>query len=520
MQKDQVTKLKEENDYLKKRIEEIEQQAMIGLWKFDHKKNVLSWDNSVHKIFGVPVNDFSGDLSAFLDRVHPDDREEVETAFTNSLKLKQPYQIDHRLLLDDKSIKYVHEWCRTDFAESGEPLVSYGTVQDISETKKMEDEKKSINKQIYQFSQMAALGELASGIAHEINNPLAILKGYHDLKVKRLEYCSDPERLRDILQGYVEGERNALHRLDQVIHSLKSYNFKDNLDMSLFSIGSEVRSSVDFIKSIYENDGILVSFQCCAEEVYVEGYPNYFQQILMNLYSNAKDALRDTEDAHISIRCSTENGKVIVEVSDNGPGIPANIIDKIFDFRFTTKSVGKGTGFGLHLAQEFITKMNGKVTVRSTEGKGATFVLELPIHHMENATESVESFSQGKLYSLDHKYKMLVVDDEEDIAEYLATLLEFEGHEVDYVTSGKEALEKIAQNKYDAVFTDIVMPEMNGQALLRRLTQMKFEGKRVIVSGNFFPQAKSAVMRYDEVMDKPFTKNDLLRVLHNLFGES
>ncbi len=513
------SKAAEENEFLRERLQEIEQQAKIGAWELDIRSNILFWSDYVYKIFEVAPEDFSGTLDAFLERVHPEDRTLVHKAYSDSVENKTPYEIVHRLKLDSDTVKYVREWCRTSYDEDGNPLISYGTVQDITQQVLEEEEKKKVANQVFQLSQMAALGELASGVAHEINNPLSILNGYYDLVTRLIkdqeEECPFVEQLKE----YVSGARNALERIGAVVQSLKSYNHIDTARKIDFNVAKEVKSSVDFIKSVYERDGILIQYNNqLTQDIFIAGYPNYFQQVLMNLYSNSRDALEGRDGAYIYINCWKDKDNIIISVEDNGGGIPEDIQNKIFEFSFTTKEVGKGTGFGLHLVKEFVEKMSGSIRVESKVNQGTTFFLTFPISKIRGLNEQDElekSLVDGKCTG---KLSFLVVDDEVDIAEYLATLLEFEGHDVDFVTSAKEVLEKIKEKEYDAIFTDIVMPEMNGQTLLRKLTQEKYNGKRIIVSGNFFPQGKSAVMRYDEIMDKPFTAKDVHEVLLKLFG--
>lgn len=515
-----IDELKKQNLFLKDRMNELSDQGKIGLWELDIPNGKLYWSDYVYKLFEVDPKAFVGTVEFFLSHIHPEDVDAVNSAYDSSIINQEPYDIKHRLKLPDGRIKYVREKCRTTFNDKGDPLISYGTVQDITEETHRENLEAETEHRLFKMSQMAALGELASGIAHEINNPVAILKGYHNMKIKQLELCDECE-FRKKLTFYVSKESLALDRIENIINSLKSYNHNASQEASIFCVSDELAGSIDFIKIVYESKGVLITSSFCEKSVYIKGFPNYFQQIMMNLYSNARDAVTGIENAEIKVSCvcDNENNRVKVIVSDNGVGIEESDIPKIFDLHFTTKPVGKGTGFGLHLVADFVKKMQGDIQVTSSHGKGTTFELSFPLaapkkkEHIEIATPIDTSKTSEQLTK-----SFLVVDDEEAIAEYLATLLEDEGYDVEFVTSANEVLERIEKKKYDCIFTDIVMPEMNGQTLLRKLSQKKYPGKRVIVSGNFFPQAKSAVLNYDGNIDKPFTKDDVKAVLKKLFA--
>ena len=496
-----LKKIEEENTYLRNRLTQIEAQAKIGLWDLDIVKNTLKWSDYTYTLFEIDRSNTSLTVDMFVDVVHPDDREMVSEFYDKSLENQEPYEIVHRLLLKDGSVKMVRERCHSTFDNTGKPLMSYGTVQDITQYMHEEEQKRKSEQKMFKLSQLAALGELASGVAHEINNPLAILKGYHDMKSKWVSEYPDGE-FKKKLVFYMERETEAIERVRKVVSSLKSYNYSGDDSPVLFSVGDEIQTSIDFIKVIYEKNGILITLENCNKMNFIKGYPNYLQQILMNLYSNARDALYGQEGARIDVTCTPQDDKVCIVVKDNGSGIDDNNLDNIFQLDFSTKQKGEGTGFGLHLVEDFVRRMDGTIRVESKVSVGTSFHICFPVDHVKEMEMPKEFETEEVIVQQDKTIHCLVVDDEIDIAEYLSLLIEAEGHTADFTTSGADALEKISTTNYDCIFTDIVMPDMNGQALLRKLTQRKFKGKRVIVSGNFFPQGKSAVLNYDVTMEK------------------
>jgi CheY-like chemotaxis protein len=336
--------------------------------------------------------------------------------------------------------------------------------------------------------------------------------------MKQCPECS----FRDRLVVFSDKENQAIERISKVISSLKSFSYVQKSDENQYeelNIEQEVSSSVDFIRTVYEHKNISVIFECSVQNKKILGHSSLFQQVLMNLYSNARDVLVGRDNSQLCISLSEQEGWVYLTVKDNGPGITDEVLPKIFDYHFTTKPKGVGTGYGLSFVKKNIEKMKGTIEVQTTQGEGTSFILKFPVLPTKEMTnDKVDTTDISvEITSVDKQLNCLVVDDEQDIAEYLCYILEELGHSAKFVLSGAAALDIIQQETFDCIFTDIVMPQMSGQKLLRLLTQQKFPGKKIIVSGNYYPQGKSVTLNYDGHVEKPYSQDDIKKVLQKLF---
>ena len=244
------------------------------------------------------------------------------------------------------------------------------------EVEKYEDE---LNKQkrinIHQ-SKLASLGELAAGVGHEINNPLQIAMG----AAKVLKKCiKDHENCDfDKVEKQLDKIKVAHDRIVNIVMGLRIYSRQDDIREEEFSLNKSIEQTLSLISEIYKKEEIDLIFNLPSEELNIFGVEGELQQIFMNLLTNAKDAVSEKTEKQIIITLEAHEDEVVIEVKDNGIGIPQEIQDKIFDPFFTTKEVGKGTGLGLGFVQNLVEKMKGKIEVFSKENIGTTFRITFP----------------------------------------------------------------------------------------------------------------------------------------------
>ncbi len=242
---------------------------------------------------------------------------------------------------------------------------------DITEKKLSEIKSQHVEK-------LASIGELAAGVGHEINNPLTIsIANLHKLKSS----LSRPDKDPRTIDNCIEKIGVANERIKKIVSGLKvlSRSDKDNLDE--VNIAREVHQALDFIREIYTNEGVSIQYDSPINcDFVVMANPGKFHQIIVNLFSNAKDATEKKIDRMIKIRVFERSAnEVVLSVSDNGSGIPKELIPKIVEPFFTTKEVGRGTGLGLGIVNSFVKQFNGKLEIDSEVGVGSTFNVVLPI---------------------------------------------------------------------------------------------------------------------------------------------
>jgi two-component system NtrC family sensor kinase len=249
---------------------------------------------------------------------------------------------------------------------------------------------------------------------------------------------------------------------------------------------------------------------------------NQIKQVFINLLNNANDELMNVGGGTIGIKSYMDGEKIIIEFSDDGPGIPNNIKRKIFDPFFTTKAVGKGTGLGLSISYGIIKSHNGEIYAESEMGVGTKFIVSLPLV-VDLREEEGESYSEKSDSILSGK-NVLIVDDEESIREFIAELLTGEGCRVDSVSTGTGAIEKIAKTSYNAVLCDMKMPGMSGKELFKHIEENKPELKKkiIFITGDVLNQDTQKFIRKtgSRVIEKPLDINVILNTLEDLFQKN
>lgn len=238
-------------------------------------------------------------------------------------------------------------------------------------------EKRLISR-LVQAEKLSALGQLSAGVAHELNNPLTFVRGFNNRARSALRKGRvDASELLDYLNEIDEGA----DRMSKIIDHLRTFSRKRERSPIPFSVNTAIRRAFDFFEEQVRLRGITVDLQLCPEEPYVAGFANRFEQVVINLITNARDALDGWEQRQTpTIRVSTavEDGKVVMRFADNGPGIPEKIIDRVFEPFFTTKQTGAGTGLGLAIVHEIVEEHAGEIAVASTPGQGTVFTIVLP----------------------------------------------------------------------------------------------------------------------------------------------
>jgi two-component system cell cycle sensor histidine kinase/response regulator CckA len=250
--------------------------------------------------------------------------------------------------------------------------------------------------------------------------------------------------------------------------------------------------------------------------------------VFLNIINNAQQAmLEDKDEGRLSIKTLNENNIIRIIIKDNGPGIAPENLNRIFDPFFTTKGVGKGTGLGLSVAYGIIKEQGGKIYAESKPGKGAKFIIELPvvkekevIEEKERPAEAAQTTKKAAGIKAAKKANILAVDDEPVILELIKEILCNDGHTVDTTTSANDALKMIKEKRYDLLISDVKMPEMTGIELIKKVKKIDSElAKRVVVSTGDSSAAEAENKEIKTYLLKPFTVDGLKRAIANVLKE-
>ena len=381
-------------------------------------------------------------------------------------------------------------------------------MRNVSERRRLDDQSRDLYQQLLQAEKMAALGQTISGVAHELNNPLAtILSWAERLADRNLDDTS--RRGIDVILG--EAERAA-----RIVRNLLTFARKRQSTRSLIDLNQVVRETLTL--RAYEqrltNIDVVTALASGLPPVFAD--PHQIQQVMLNLVINAEQAMLSANGrGSLVLRTwhDAERSAVVLQVSDDGPGVPPDVRNKIFDPFFTTKDVGKGTGLGLTVAYAIVHDHGGSIRVESPSAGGASFTVEFPISTIENTARP--RTSAGTADHSVHGASVLLVEDERALATAVAEALTEAGLRVEHAGDGEEAMARVRQNRYDVVICDLKMPRVDGMMLYRAIAAATPTlARRVIfVTGDV---AGADAERFLEEsgcrwLAKPFRLVDLLR---------
>jgi PAS domain S-box-containing protein len=380
-------------------------------------------------------------------------------------------------------------------------------------------ERRALEARLVQADRLAALGTLAAGVAHEINNPLAYVMLNLDWIARKLaEGATDPASI-EAMKEMLREARGGAARVATIVHELRSFSRSDGEARRPIDLTDVVRAAIRIAgHEIRPRAQVTTSFDPTPLVWATEGR---VEQVVINLLLNAAQAMPETRAATNEIRVSVRTdgaARVVLEVSDNAEGIPPEILSRIFDPFFTTKPPGLGTGLGLSICHGIVTSLGGQITVHSEPHEGTTFRVSLPAAPLE-AGEPVPP-SERQPQPSAQRARVLIVDDEVHIASTMRELLAHD-HDVVAVTSGAEAFGALRTGvDFDVIFCDLMMPDVTGMDLYRRVRDEKpgFERRIVFMTGGAFtPRAAEFLASVDNPrLEKPFSLSLVERTVRDM----
>jgi PAS domain S-box-containing protein len=388
-------------------------------------------------------------------------------------------------------------------------------MRDVSERKKLDTQSRDLYHQLLQAEKLAALGQTISGVAHELNNPLAtILTWAERLSQRKL----DDQTRRGLETILGESERAA-----RIVRNLLTFARKRNTTRAMVDLNHVVRETVALraYEQHLSNITTIPALAAGLPQVFAD--PHQIQQVLLNLIINGEQAmLADRGRGTLILRTwhDIDRECVVLEVNDDGPGVPEEVQTKIFDPFFTTKEVGKGTGLGLTVAYAIVQEHGGRIEFRSEALRGASFYVELPAGggHLRPPAPGPDLEPPR----VPAGTAALVVEDEPALGAAVAEALMDAGFAVDRAGDGEEALERVQARTYDLVVCDLKMPRLDGTEFYRRavVASPALAARLVFVTGDV---AGTEAERFLEEsgcrwLAKPFRLGDLLRAAREIVG--
>jgi PAS domain S-box-containing protein len=389
-----------------------------------------------------------------------------------------------------------------------------GISRDVTERKQMEEERQQLEQRAQFASRLASVGEMASGIAHEINNPLTGVIGYAQLLLQG----DLPDNVRKDLETINDGAQ----RVANVVQRLLAFARQTKPQRKYVDINDIVETTLDLRAYHLQTSNIEVVKQLAPDLPATVADAGQLQQVFLNLIVNAETEM-SLARGHGKLTVKTQRIGDIIRISfkDDGRGIASEKLEKIFEPFFTTRQVGQGTGLGLSVCYGIVSEHNGKIYAESKPGRGATFIVELPIVTQDKQLGLPEPETPEQHQKASTRF--LVVDDEPLVTQFVSKVLTGEGHIVDSVNRAEDALELVNAKKYRIILLDIKMPGMSGIELYKRLQKMSpsLARKVVFVTGDVMGARTTAFLAKSKLpyITKPFDARQLNSTLDRLFTE-
>jgi PAS domain S-box-containing protein len=446
----------------------------------------------------------------FLTLIAPEFREQVKANFKRHVRGLEPKSLEYTLLtkegrqidaiLSSKLIKYQKE------------MAILGIITDISEQKKAGEERKEMEQKAQLASRLACVGELASGVAHEINNPLTGVIGYAHLLLDRSDI---PQDIRHDLEIINEGAQ----RVAGIVRKLLTFAGQQKPEQKLVNINEIISTTLDLRAYELASNNIKVTFQPAGGLPMTIADPGQLQQVFLNLIINAETEMKLAHSkGKLSIKTEHIDNTIRISFKDDGPGIAKENLERIFNPFFTTREVGQGTGLGLNLCHGIITEHKGRIWAESRLGRGATFFVELPIVTKDRQSALLKP--PAKEPEKVTKAKILVIDDEPLVRQLASRVLSEEGHEVEAVDNAEDALKRIKSKRYSRILLDIKMPGTDGINLYEQFKEIapSLKSRVVFVTGDVMGKRTTDFLAKTKApyITKPFDAEQLKREINRI----
>lgn len=435
--------------------------AQVATWEWDLASGRMQWSADPEILFGFPSGAFGPNMR-IAHAVHPEDVVVLESALDQATRTGD-FEAEYRAVRPDGTVVWIADRGRVVHDANEQPTRIIGVSVDLTRRKRLEEELRESDRRKDEF--------LAT-LAHELRNPLAPIR--HAVKVLDLKGPATPE-----LRWAVELIERQTHHMVRLIDDLLDVNriTRNSLDLRRepVEIARVIASAVEANRPLIERDGHELSIRVPQAPIYVDADPVRLAQVFSNLLNNAAKYSR-TDQGHGSIRLSAypDGDAVVIVVRDTGIGIAAAMLPRVFEmFTQVGRSIGQsegGLGIGLSLAKRLVEMHGGSIEARSEGlGKGSEFVVRLPVMAQSRSEPASSTASTGTPDS--SKRRILIADDNPDVAESFEVILQTLGHDVYTARDGVEALQKAEEHRPDVIVLDIGMPKLNGYEAARRIRQ-------------------------------------------------
>jgi len=484
----------------------------VGIWDMDYTTGVLRWSGPLEAQYGLQPGTFGGTLDAFLERVHPEDRDALRATMAHANRRGTDFSLDHRAVWPDGTVRWLTGAGRVHLDEHGEPTRAVGTTQDVTE-------RHSLEEQYYQAQKMEAMGRLAGGVAHDFNNLLTAILGYAEIVIGNLQPG-------DARRADVTEIQKAATSAAALTRQLLTFSRREVVQPTLLDVNAVVTGIQKLLGRLIGED-VSIRLALGTGTALVKADHGQLEQIIVNLAVNAHDAMPDggtltittanvelDENYARSHLSATAGPYVALSVTDTGTGMTDHVKAHLFEPFFTTKGLGKGTGLGLATVDGIAAQYGGSVGVFTELGKGTSFTVYLP------KAVVTGPFAEAPAPQAPTRWTgtemILIVEDMAGVLELSRRILERQGYRVLSATNADEALQQFEREEnIDVMLTDVIMPGVSGPQLSKQLARTHPKLKVAYMSGYTDDAiAHHGILEPGVVfLHKPFTAETLGRTI-------
>ena len=485
----------------------VEQLTGIGYWEVDLTKRTLLWSAATYRLFGVDPATFKPSLDRFDRFIHPDDLEAVRAAIHASRDGGTAYQIEHRIVRPDSTVRHVLEHGQHEYDEAARPIFFRGTVQDISPINE-------IRERLVRAEREATLSRVMGEVAHDFNNLLSVVSG--NLDILRIRYGDMPDagRLLDRAQASVVNGAALAERL------LAFFNRQLSVPVTI-DLGTTVREFLPTLARVV-GEQVVIEFRSTLDGVLCRLDKVRLETALLNAVLNARDAMPGGGRITLSISgaeaADPAAPMVRLAIADTGTGIPPAIREQVFEPFFTTRSNHGGTGLGLAIIRDFAQDSGGTVALRSAPGEGTTLSILLPVQVGAGPPDR----QPAPLPAVRRTGRTIIlVEDNRNVLEFVEEGLSDLGFEVAAFGLPAHALGYLEETTatVSAILCDVRLPgSMDGFAFVRAARRLRADLPALLISGNVgrVPTGKLPAGPDTRLLRKPFRITDLAAALQDL----
>lgn len=510
-----------------KRLKLVLDGSQLGYWDWDIATGEVIRNTRWAEMLGYTLEEVKYSVKQWTDLHHPDDQTFAWESINNHLEGQtSAHKVEYRMRTKDGQYKWILDQAKiVSWDEQGKPLRMCGTHTDITERKLTEKKQEKLQNQLAQSQKMESIGQLAGGVAHDFNNILSVILGYTKLA---LDQVDDSSPLHEDLQEiYNAGERSA-----DIVGQLLAFARKQTVAPKVLDLNESVDGMLKMLRRLIGED-IALAWLPGAGLGQVKIDPSQLDQIMANLFVNARDAISNVGKVTVETRnisfdedyCADHVGfspgdYVLLAVSDDGSGIPPEIMEKIFEPFFTTKGVSEGTGLGLATVYGIVKQNEGFINVYSEEGKGTTIKIYLP-----RLLNQIDRELQEEKLEIPQSCgeTILLVEDDRSILKLTKRVLEELGYIVLSASSPNKAVSLMKEyvGEIDLLITDVIMPEMNGRELSELMKKRFYNIKVLFMSGYTANVIAHRGVLEDGVnfISKPFSARDMAFKVREVLDE-